>query len=445
MKTPFLVVFIVFLLFLPLVQGLEINVTPENLAARSGEDVALSVIIYNNNNIADSFTISVMGDRIWWYQLGVFFIEVPPFESREIPLKFYPVTDVYSDYKFDVSVTSYTVPDLNASKPLTITVVPPLFLTSLETKRDGRELVVALGVDSFGESDVDIVFEVTGPMGDVASASFAGKISGKQKIEKIIQLPEIPKLLPGEYKVRAIMGGNVLLAAFQVEPIIVFETTVTVKSSPFSVEKVTEATSHSNVLSTLKLEEPFPSGDFVTGSILASGLQETENQKTYSYELHLQPGESKEYTTVVHRWPVLLNLVAVVIVVAVLGMLTARKYTGPRIRKKYKRGKKLTSVVVGVKNAYSDARNVIIRDWVSPLARVETGEFETVKPVIRRSDAGTELIWSLGTMKPREERLLGYKIKPLIQGNLRMSKTSMRYKNKKGETRRIHSKPLFIR
>jgi hypothetical protein len=101
--------------------------------------------------------------------------------------------------------------------------------------------------------------------------------------------------------------------------------------------------------------------------------------------------------------------------------------------------------VLGVKYRFATTKNVIVRDWVSPLATVIMEEFEAVRPVVKRSDAGTELVWSLGDMKPREERLLSYKIRPVVYGNLKLARASMRYKNRKGERKRIHSNPVFIK
>ena len=84
-----------------------------------------------------------------------------------------------------------------------------------------------------------------------------------------------------------------------------------------------------------------------------------------------------------------------------------------------------------------------MRDFVSPLAKVAR-EFEHTKPIIKKSEAGTELIWKIGKMKPREVRVLSYKIKNLVEGNLKMPKAYVRFRDNNGNRVRIYSGHLTI-
>jgi hypothetical protein len=70
---------------------------------------------------------------------------------------------------------------------------------------------------------------------------------------------------------------------------------------------------------------------------------------------------------------------------------------------------------------------------VSPLAQVLHEEIESTKPVIRRLEQGTELIWKLGEMKPREERILQYKVRSLVHGSLKMPGAHLKFTAGKGE------------
>ena len=67
-----------------------------------------------------------------------------------------------------------------------------------------------------------------------------------------------------------------------------------------------------------------------------------------------------------------------------------------------------------------------------------------IKPLVRRSDAGTELIWKLGDIKPKETRIITYPIKALVSGNLKMPKAYIRFNKPNGKLRRLFSKPLII-
>ena len=119
----------------------------------------------------------------------------------------------------------------------------------------------------------------------------------------------------------------------------------------------------------------------------------------------------------------------------------------PKLRKKHMRkGGNTHSIILELKNPfYHKLRNVMVRDWVSPLASVMHEEISSTKPVIRKSEAGTELVWRLGNMLPREERILNYKIKTLIQGSLKMPRAYARFDTDKGKKFKIYSKPLIVK
>jgi len=85
-----------------------------------------------------------------------------------------------------------------------------------------------------------------------------------------------------------------------------------------------------------------------------------------------------------------------------------------------------------------------VRDWVSPLANVLHHEISMLKPLVRRSDAGTELIWKLGDIRPKETRIITYPIKGLVKGSLKMPRAYIRYNKPNGKLNRIFSKPLVI-
>ena len=85
-----------------------------------------------------------------------------------------------------------------------------------------------------------------------------------------------------------------------------------------------------------------------------------------------------------------------------------------------------------------------MRDWISPLARVMHEEIKAMKPIIRKSEAGTELIWKLGDIKPKEIRLLNYKIKTFVEGSLKMPRAYMRFITEKGKRAKVYSRSLVV-
>lgn len=72
-------------------------------------------------------------------------------------------------------------------------------------------------------------------------------------------------------------------------------------------------------------------------------------------------------------------------------------------------------------------RNIEIRDFVPSLFKIIS--FETLKPEIKKSKDGFELIWKIKELKPGEEVLISYKVKPLIEiiGKVNFSKPKVKY------------------
>jgi hypothetical protein len=67
------------------------------------------------------------------------------------------------------------------------------------------------------------------------------------------------------------------------------------------------------------------------------------------------------------------------------------------------------SVGIYIKNRGPAAEGVVVRD-VIPHHFTLSGTFETLKPIARKTDAGTELIWRVGGIKRGEEKLLHYRM-----------------------------------
>ncbi|MFH1294712.1 MAG: hypothetical protein ABIH90_02105, partial [Candidatus Aenigmatarchaeota archaeon] len=155
-------------------------------------------------------------------------------------------------------------------------------------------------------------------------------------------------------------------------------------------------------------------------------------------------GEERRIIYTVEHWPNYAKYAAGLIILVLIGTYSAGEITKPRIKKKVvKRSNGTHTVILEIKNPIKELDSVIIRDFVSPLARVHKS-FEHLKPVSKTSDAGTELIWKIGKMKPREERVLSYRMKPLVGGELKMPKAYLRFRNNKGERIRVFSKHLMI-
>ena len=87
---------------------------------------------------------------------------------------------------------------------------------------------------------------------------------------------------------------------------------------------------------------------------------------------------------------------------------------------------------------------MIVKDRITPLAKVDE-DFEGPKPVVLKSESGTELIWRLGSINPRSDSvLLTYKVNPIIEAKLKMPRAYLAYRNDDDKKFRVFSKPLVF-
>lgn len=93
-----------------------------------------------------------------------------------------------------------------------------------------------------------------------------------------------------------------------------------------------------------------------------------------------------------------------------------------------------------------EIRDVEVKDVVPSIARV-VEKFDTLAPRTKTSEIGTELRWKIDSLKPREERVLTYRIRPVVEvtGTLNLPEAKVRYVDKKKVKRIIASKSLLIK
>ena len=438
---------LVFLVSLPLVGAapLEIAIDPSEATIHSDTYISFILTIKNNDPVAHDAIISVKGDKPWWQVPVNLLIPLPAAGEKKIAQDFYPVDAENGTYHFEVAIRFFDDPTIAASDLLSITILPDVFLTTLEAVREGEEVRAKVGVDSLGEREVEFSFDILNPSGQViTSLSTTEKIAGVTTIQKSISLP--PKLPPGGYSLRVKMGDNLLTASFTVEEVRTLEKRTETISTHWYKETIITATNTGNVPQTFETEQTFASGDLITGLVTdPTSCVEANNRKKCTYSVTISPSETREIRYRKELWPVYAQTGAGALAIALVGVFTTAKYTKPKINKRYRKQRAGTSILLEVKNNFTkNTKNVIVRDWISPLAQVVMEEFGSVRPLVRRSDAGTELIWSLGDMRPREVRLLSYRVQPIVQGDLKLSRASLRYKSRGGEVKRVVSKPVFI-
>jgi len=120
-------------------------------------------------------------------------------------------------------------------------------------------------------------------------------------------------------------------------------------------------------------------------------------------------------------WPTYVLIVAVVLIISlVYWQMSAFTFKKNVIGKSsFKSGKDI-SISLNVKSRRKAVDKVAVRDIIPPNFSV-VSKFETVKPLIRKVTNGIELLWKVGSLKPNEERVLHYTIRPNVDASSKVS------------------------
>jgi len=140
------------------------------------------------------------------------------------------------------------------------------------------------------------------------------------------------------------------------------------------------------------------------------------------------------------------------LVIAIVVFLAFTYVYTPRITKSFtmfgplKRGKEIP-VLLELKNStLYEIKNIVVGDSIPPLASL-VEKFDTMRPEAKKTDAGTELMWRIKSLKPFEERVLTYRIKTNVDiiGSMRLPRASMEYLNQKRQTKIVSSKAIELK
>lgn len=174
--------------------------------------------------------------------------------------------------------------------------------------------------------------------------------------------------------------------------------------------------------------------------------EEKENRIVYTWEIiNLNPNE----TRLIKYQFRFINLFIISIIIIIILVVFSYIYFKPILVKRYS-GKlvheKETLVALYVRNnSRKEIKNIIVKDFVPSVATV-VKKFDTLVPEIKQTKSGTQLIWKIDKIKPREERILTYMIKPVIHiiGGFKLPKAHFTYRTEKGVIDKIAEKIVVM-
>ena len=446
-----LAVFLFLTLVPPGMAALEVSVTPATASAPPEGIASYDLIITNTGDAIDNVSVTMSGPHLEWFQSGSFLLAPVPakgiFAAKVI---LYPVGMLFGRFPYTVNVDSYLNSSSRASASFALDVAynGNEDLLSVTAALRGDRIVLSFVAAAPRKAVLPITVKIRNAAKIVGEFSIQEEVENIKTFEKTITLQ---KSLPvGTYVVEASLSGSSdkKTASLVVEPFrkVVTEE-ATIKGSWYD-EVIITVTNTGNVQEEkYVLNYPVPA-DRLTGFVTATeGCVMAGTEKTCSFALPpLAPGETARVVYRIEYWPSLAGFAAGGVLLALVAGFGVVASTRPRIIKKAVRRKgDITHVMLEVHSPrLREARAVMVRDFVSPMAEVQYREFESLKPVIRKTEAGTELIWKLGDMKAREQRILSYKVKPLVEGQLKMPRAYVKYSTADEKRYQLFSRGLTV-
>lgn len=446
MRKIFLIACILSLLILPnLSQSVEVDVVPFEVQTFVNEPAAYTIEIYNDKTTKDEYIITVFGNHMEWLNLAGYYVEMDRHENKFIEMYFLPKEE--GSYEYEILVYSKKFSNNLDSEEFSLRVYPERFITfdSFSSRRVDDNFVVDIELYAKQKMELEINFEISDSEGNVVRlVEVTREVNGDESFTENIP---IGNLLAGDYDLRMTIPEHDVTreVSFYIQPVHNVVKKKEIVSSPFGQEIIITVTNEGNVVEDYNVRENIPATEYVDLESEPSSSFVEGDEVNYNWKIDgLVTGGTTTITYAISNIPKIIG--SVIIVICVLGILAmgTMKVGSPKIRKRYARRRDGHRILIEINGSLiKEIKNVLVKDRVSPLGKV-LPEFEGPRPIVREGEAGTELIWRLGDIKPRSEIYLTYKVRPLIQAQLKMPRAYLSYRTDDDKKVRVFSKQIIL-
>ena len=465
-KTTIFISILVFALLSISIHAEDILITsPEkSVTIYAGRTNTLDILVTNNRGVKDTFYFSLWGGPSVWTTLDVPWVTLKTGETTDITLNIEPPRDT----EIGTHVLTFSVLSLNSdvteSKDIYLDVLrgSDIFIYDIElekqTFKPGDTIIIKPTISNLNkENALEVIASTRILKDDLIVEKFDESVKIEPKSSKKLTYSVGIKNVnePGDYEIKVVVKNelNKILderkTTFKIETVHKIDEEKETKNSILYSDVVIRVTNNGNyVEKNFYVTESMPtiSKNFFYPEIEPVSEEEKENRIIYKWLIdELKPGQTitikyqLRFTSVV--------ITACVLIIAVIWIVWL--FFKPIIKKSYfgfLAEKQEITVSLTLKNkGRKILNNLIVKDIVPPLASV-VKKFETLQPKVVRKSKGTELTWRIKQLKPREERIITYKIRPVIEitGGLKLPKAFFTFETKKGKKRRILSKTITI-
>jgi hypothetical protein len=458
----FILIFI--LLSLTIVTASEVEIiTPEKTTTvYAGQLTEIQILIKNTGNTKDTFYYSIW--PTYWVALSKYWDGLDAGEVTSLFMTIETPKDVEEGIiVFKINVRSV---DTNYSKyqdvyfdlkRLTNVYLSDLIIDK-ESLNPEEKLTIQPVITSIEKAyPVDVFITTKVMKGESTVQSFDDSIKIKTKSSETLIHDFYVKMsyAPGDYVIESILKDkfNKTLdektVHFNIKPVHKVEVYREIKTNLLYSSATLIVTNNGNVPEyNYPINQSLPEilSKFFYPEIEPSSEEIKDNRVVYSWKINeLNPGETQ---TIKYQlrfvYVVIISIVLLIAIIWIIWLLFR-----PKLTKNYMGlfGKEEEMTIsLQVKNKGRRMMDkVIVKDFVPAIAQV-IAKFDTLTPVLKRKATGTELTWIVKQLKPKDERVITYKIKPVIDvvGEFKLPKAHLMYETKKGRKYRILSKIVTV-
>lgn len=407
--------------------SVAVSVTSEKDAIYPGDCNRYSANV-TNLRTQQRIDFSVEGEFLSWVSLTSAFADFNMTESKEI--LYYlcpPLGTIFGTYNFAFKATA-RADNTSAEKivPVYILERPYLEIRNVVFSKDvykiGEPAEVTVNIKNLGASDaknIRLLLEIDGaaaPEKIRDEIPLIEAVRGSSITEKI-QFDRY--LAHGQYRVTAKIVddiGDVLAeksATMQIEEKSDFQTETSEENGILSKSITISAVNNGNKEGSIMLE------DSGTGYLLLYSFERQPDKiafegskKVFQWECELAPAKSCTVRYRVDYWLIVVAAAAVLGIAYVLYNVSQQPHIHKRIVKKDKEH----AVHIVIKNrSRHTLQNIQVIDNVPEVVSIVAGSLSpSVKPAIKGKRGGTELTWTFAKLAPGEERVVSYKIRPVV-------------------------------
>ncbi len=426
-------------------QEIGLEVTPASRMVQPFEKANFLMKMQNGRNVDDDFYIFLTGTPAFWVNVDTSYLIMPAMTNRTLNLFFFP-NDMPGTYDYVVHLQSRSRPELEVSRDVRLIVLGSgaegVELISHDIQKGDGSVHFEIALSSYVETEATVDYSLVSEQGRVAATDTRTyTVKGEKEISH--EIPLDADLVAGEYTAKVKVKGTdiELSSTFDVQPVHRIVKREDDTSTPLFHEVTITVSNEGNVI-----EEGYAVKSSVPTGYLTFSKEPAECGDDWCEWLvsRLNPEESMQIAYRIEYWPLILEGVAIAGLLVTFILVGWNKATRPKLIKRFeKTADGSYTMVLEVMNAGKKITNVVIRDEVSPLFEVK-GKFETLKPAIKQTDDGTEMVWSLGAVEPKDHRIIHYSVKPVMGGSLKMPKAYMRYVGKGNKRSKVTSKEVHL-